>query len=243
VLAKQFKNVVLVGANSDIGISIINQLPLADNAKLYLIGRTEPGSNRFSNLNLSTKFEYCDLENLSGVKEIFNDPSKFTVSDLVIIAAGYLPKENLELDLEDIEKTIMTNSLASIILVAGFVKLMNDGRNGQILVLSSVASIRPRIRNFTYGASKATLDFYSIGLQNKFENSNIKISIARPGFVFSKMTSNFNPAPFALDLQESAKILVNGLLKEKRVIYAPRKLKVIMGIVKFFPRSIFNKLG
>jgi decaprenylphospho-beta-D-erythro-pentofuranosid-2-ulose 2-reductase len=243
MLAKQFKNVVLVGANSDIGISIINHLPLADNAKLYLIGRTEPSSNRFSKLNLSTKFEYCDLENLPGVKEIFNDPSKFTNIDLVIIAAGYLPNENLELDLDNIEKTIMTNSLASIILLSGFVKIMNDGRNGQILVLSSVASIRPRIRNFTYGASKATLDFYSIGIQNKFKMSNVKISIARPGFVFSKMTSNFRPAPFAIDLEAIAKILVKGLLKEKRTIYAPRKLKVIMGFVKFLPRSIFNKLG
>lgn len=243
MLAKQFKNVVLVGANSDIGISIINKLPLADNAKLHLIGRTEPSANRFNNLNISTKFEYCDLENLLDVKALFNDPSKCINYDLVIIAVGYLPNENLELDLESVEKTFMINSLVSIFLVSGFMKLMNDGRKGQILVLSSVASIRPRIRNFTYGASKATLDFYSIGLQNKFEKSNIRISIARPGFVFSKMTSNFKPAPFAIDLHATARFLVEGLLNEKRIIYAPKKLRIIMGIVKILPRSVFNKLG
>jgi decaprenylphospho-beta-D-erythro-pentofuranosid-2-ulose 2-reductase len=243
MLDKQFRNVVLIGADSDIGIAMVNQLPLADNAKLYLIGRTEPANNRFNNLNLTRKFEYCDFENLSDVKSIFNDPSKFPKIDLVILAAGYLPTENLELDLESVEKTIVINSLASIVFVSGFMKLMNDGRKCQILVLSSVASLRPRIRNFTYGASKAILDFYSIGLQNKFEKSNVAISIARPGFVFSKMTSNFVPAPFALELQVTAKILVNGLLKKKRIIYAPRKLKVVMVLVRYLPRIVFNKLG
>ena len=243
MLGKQFNNVVLVGANSDIGIAVIDQLPLANKAKLYLIGRTEPDKNRFSNLNIFTEFEYCDLENLTSIKKIFSDPSKFIDTEIVIIAAGHLPTENLELDLDSIEKTIVINALGSILLVSGFMKLMNDGRKGQILVLSSIASIRPRIRNFTYGASKATLDFFSIGLQNKFKKSNIKISIARPGFVFSKMTSNSNPGPFAIDLHTSAKILVSGLLGEKRIIYAPRKLKAVMGIVKYLPRLIFNKLG
>ena len=243
MLGKQFKNIVLVGANSDIGMAIIDQLPLANKAKLHLIGRTEPDASRFNSLNTSTEFQYCDLENLASIKEIFSDPSKFIHTEIVIVAAGYLPPENLELDLDSIEKTIVINALASIFIVSGFMKLMSDGRKGQILVLSSVASIRPRIRNFTYGASKATLDFYSIGLQNKFKGSNIKISIARPGFIFSKMTSNFNPAPFAINLHSSAKILVNGLLNEKKIIYVPRKLKVIMGIVKYLPRLIFNKLG
>ena len=243
MLAKQFKNVVLVGSNSDIGITIINQLPLTQDAKLYLIGRTEPNKNRFNKLDIPTNFEYCDLENLQDVKAIFSNPSKFINYDLVIISAGYLPNENLELDLESIETTFMINSLASIFLVSGFMKLMNDGRKGQILVLSSVASIRPRIRNFTYGASKAALDFYCIGLQNKVKNSDIRISIARPGFIFSKMTSNFTPAPFATNLEAGAKVLVEGLLKGKRIIYVPKKLKIIMGIVKYLPRSIFDKLG
>jgi len=243
MLAKQFKNIVLVGANSDIGISIIHQLPLGDNAKLHLVGRTEPKKNKFDNLKISTKFEYCDLEDIPNVKALFNEPSKFSNADLVILAAGYLPIENFELDLDSVEKTIKINALGTILLISGFLKLMNDGRKGQILILSSVASIRPRIRNFTYGASKAILDFYSIGLQNKFKTCNVKVSIGRPGFVFSKMTSNFNPAPFAMNVEKSAQILTKGLLKEKQIIYAPRKLRIVMGIVKYLPKVIFNKLG
>jgi decaprenylphospho-beta-D-erythro-pentofuranosid-2-ulose 2-reductase len=162
---------------------------------------------------------------------------------LVILAAGYLPTENFELDLDSVEKTIKINALGAILLISGFLKLMNDGRKGQILILSSVACIRPRIRNFTYGASKSILDFYSIGVQNKFKTSNIKVSIGRPGFVFSKMTANFNPAPFAISVEKSAQILTKGLLKEKRIIYAPRKLRIVMVIVKYLPNVIFNKLG
>ena len=85
------------------------------------------------------------------------------------------------------------------------------------------------------------MNLYYYGM--KIKNSNLKISIARPGFVFSKMTSGFDPAPFALNLEECAKILVKGIIKERKKIYAPRKLSVLMGIVKYLPRSIFNKLG
>jgi short-subunit dehydrogenase len=243
MLAKQFKNIVLVGANSDIGLAIIHELPLAENAKLHLIGSTEPDKYKLDNIKISSQFRYCDLENLPNVKGIFNEPANFHDTDLVILAAGYLPPENLELNLDSIEKTMTVNALATILLVSGFMKLMSDGRKGQILVLSSVASIRPRIRNFTYGASKSALDFYSIGIQNKFKQSNVKVSVARPGFVFTKMTSNFSPAPFAINLEKGAQILAKGLLKEKRIIYAPRKLKMIMGIVRYVPRRIFNKLG
>ena len=243
MLAKLFNNVVLIGADSDIGISIINQLPLSDNAKLHMIGRTKPCKNRFKKFNISTEFEYCDLENFSNVKEVFNDPSKFIHCDLVIFAAGYLPNENSELDSENVRKTLVVNALALIYLLSGFVRIMNDGKKGQILVLSSVASTRPRTKNFTYGASKATLDFYSVGLQNKYKHSNIKITIARPGFIFSKMTSKFKPAPFAIDLHLCAKIIVNGLLKEKKIIYVPKKLKAIMGVIRLLPRPIFDILG
>jgi hypothetical protein len=57
------------------------------------------------------------------------------------------------------------------------------------------------------------------------------------------MTANFNPAPFAISVEKSAQILTKGLLKEKRIIYAPRKLRIVMVIVKYLPNVIFNKLG
>jgi decaprenylphospho-beta-D-erythro-pentofuranosid-2-ulose 2-reductase len=243
MLGKEFNEIVLIGSNSDIGISIVNQLPVSNTAKLYLVGKTNPLRNRFMYPYSSIEFAFCDLENLTDVKSLFLESSKYSNVDLVILAAGYLPSENLEFDLNSVEKTLTINTLSSIILLSGFVKLMKDGKGGRILVISSVAATRPRLRNFTYGTSKKALDFYANGLQNRFSNSAIKISILRPGFVYSKMTAGFNPAPFALEQSKVAEIAVRALLKNKEIIYAPKKLRMIMKLVKLFPRIVFNKLG
>ncbi len=243
MLKKKFKNIVLVGSNSDIGISILNSLSLDDNAKLFLIGKTMPNQGRLNNSIIESKFKYCDLENLSNVKEIFNNPSDFSDLDLVIIAAGFLPPENLEFDINSIEKTMLVNSLASIILLSGFSNLMIYGPPAQILLISSVASIRPRNKNFTYGSSKKALDFFAVGLQNKLKRSSLAISILRPGYVYSKMTENFQPAPFAITLDQLAEIASMGLLRKDKIIYAPKKLNLIMKIAKVLPRFIFDKLG
>ena len=57
------------------------------------------------------------------------------------------------------------------------------------------------------------------------------------------MTRNFKPAPFSSSLESASKMAAKGLNRKKRVIYIPGKLKLIMNIVSFFPRFIFNRIG
>lgn len=243
MLKNQYKNIVLVGSTSDLGISILSFLPLDRDAKLKLIGRRNPEDYRLRSLNIVCEFKFCNLENIAEVKELFNNPSEFVDSDLVIIAAGLLPPEYSEFDIDIVEKTFLVNSLASIMILSGFARIMASHRKSQILVISSVAGIRPRNRNFTYGASKRSLDFFSIGLQNRIKDNSPCISILRPGYVFSKMTRNYKPAPFALSMDKLGKIASEGLIQRQKIIYAPKKLKLIMNIANILPRFIFDKLA
>lgn len=239
---KIYSEIALVGSTSEIAISILNNLALSDHAIVHLIGRQIPDNHIFRNKQIKFIFHKCDLNNSLEVTEFLSDISGFKGLNLVLIAAGFLPEENSEFNLDDIQKSFQINSLSSIMFLSSFTRLMNDNRGGNILVCSSVASIRPRIRNFTYGASKSALDFYAVGLQNKQKNSHVSISILRPGFVFTKMTSNFKPAPFAINLNSLGKTASKGLMKGKKVIYAPSKLRVIMNILRIVPRFIFNRL-
>jgi short-subunit dehydrogenase len=238
-----FNDVVLVGSTSDIGISIINKIPLYDKANIHLVGRRMPEKNIFQNPNLNLVFHKCELSDIPEVTNLLTNSSDFKRTELVILAAGYLPEENSEFDLTSLGKTFQINSISSIICLSGFAKIMNENRGGKILVCSSVASIRPRLRNFSYGASKSALDFYAIGLQSKMSKSKVKISILRPGYVFTKMTENFKPAPFSITSETLARISVDGLFKNKKVIYVPWKLKIIMNLLRIVPRFMFNKLG
>lgn len=238
-----FKDVVLVGSTSDIGISIINKIPLYDKADIHLVGRRMPEKSIFQNPNLNLIFHKCELSDITEVTNFLKNSINFQRTELVILAAGHLPEENSEFDLASLGETFQINSISSIIFLSGFAKIMNENRGGKILVCSSVASIRPRLRNYSYGASKSALDFYAIGLQCKLSKSQVKISILRPGYVFTKMTKSFKPAPFSITLETLARIAIDGLFKNKKVIYAPWKLQFIMNFLRIVPRFIFNKLG
>ena len=119
-------------------------------------------------------------------------------------------------------------------------KMTKQG-HGQISVITSVAGLRPRHGNYVYGATKAGLDFYALGLSGQLAGSGVKLSVLRPGFVFSKMTSGLKPAPFALSPQQVAEHSIKGLRKGKVIIYAPGFLKYIFFFIRFLPRSIIYR--
>jgi decaprenylphospho-beta-D-erythro-pentofuranosid-2-ulose 2-reductase len=114
--------------------------------------------------------------------------------------------------------------------------------HGQILLISSVAGIRPRRRNFVYGVSKFGVDFIAQGLQKGSLENNVFITILRPGFVHTKMTSGLPAAPFATSRDIVAKIASKGLLRKKRIVYAPRILVLVMFILRLLPERIFRIL-
>ena len=159
MLTMKYKEVVLVGATSDIGISIINRINLTDGATVHLVGRRFPDKKIFKNSNLRLVFHKYDLGDIVEVANFLKDMNLFKKAELVILATGFLPDENSEFDLVSLKETFEVNAISSVMCLSGFSKVMNENHGGKILVCSSVASIRPRSRNFTYGASKSAFKF------------------------------------------------------------------------------------
>jgi short-subunit dehydrogenase len=240
---KEYLKIVLVGSNSEIGLSIINNAPIASNGEIIFVGRTKPDVSVFLNKNYRTNFLYCDLTDDISVSEVIQKLKNISKIDLLILAAGYLPSENSEFDINSVRRTLQINTLSTLILLSALSEKMAKLGSGDILVISSVASMRARDRNFTYGSSKAAIDFFTTGLANKLRKNGIFVCILRPGFVFTKMTKNFKPAPFAIRTDKVGEIAVKGLKARKKVIYAPSKLKIIMNTLKLFPRFIFNYIS
>ena len=240
--SRKIENVLLIGSTSEIGIEIINKLNIDSNSQIFLMGRREPESELFQNASHTRNFIYYDFLKEEDLQNFASDLEKLPDIDLAILAIGYLPPENSELDLDEILKTYKINALASSLILSILVRKMARQANGKILLLSSVASMRPRIANFVYGSSKKTADFFAVGLINKYRTSTLKISILRPGFVFTKLSRNFKAAPFSRDKYFVAETAVQGLMKEKAVIYVPNFLKYVMFLLSLTPRFIYNRL-
>ena len=237
-----YRHVVLVGSSSEIGIAILSKLHYSDNAEVTVIGKKAPKEINFEGAKVKVEFFECNLEIFEELQKLDFKLSTLPNIDLAIIAAGYLPPENQELNVQIVHKTMMINTVGVVSALSSLVSRMHHQNYGIILYLSTVAAVRPRSRNFTYGSSKSAADFYAQGLAFKYKSAGLKIKILRPGFIFTKMTENFKPAPFALSKEELARIAIELIKAKRQTGYAPKILQYIFLILRRLPLIIYGKL-
>ncbi|ASY24505.1 decaprenylphospho-beta-D-erythro-pentofuranosid-2-ulose 2-reductase [Candidatus Planktophila lacus] len=225
----EYQNVLVLGSNSDIANAILKKLHISPDAKIVRLGISEMADYI---LDLNAKFDEQVIENSFNGADI----------DLFILASGMLgsiaPESSVSQMVEQCNINF-TNSIAALKTVSE--KMLWQG-HGSILVISSVASLRPRQENYIYGATKAGLDFYARGLSDYLHNSGVNVCIVRPGFVVTKMTKRLGNRPFSITPEHVALLSVKGLSKSKSLVYAPSVLKYLFIIVRILPKRIFLKL-
>jgi len=241
--AGQFQNVVLFGGNSDIGLAILKKLPMARDSTLILAGRNlnyNEVASKFPESNVEI-IEF-DFENIDKIDILFSTISKQRDIDVAILAYGYLGEVGTDTLLREINQQILINYYGPAMLFSKLFEIFRNQKHGKILVITSVAGIRPRISNFVYGSAKSGLDFLVRGSQNESKKNNFTVSVLRPGFVESKMTQGLKPPAFSVKPDRVAEDAVKGLLRQKKIIYSPAILNYIFTLLRFSPDFIFNKL-
>ena len=111
-----------------------------------------------------------------------------------------------------------------------------------LAVLSSVAGERARRSNFIYGSSKAGLDSFFEGLGDSLVGSGARVLLVRPGFVRTRMTAGMDAAPFAVEPEDVAAVIVRALETGAEAAWAPPRLRWVMAAVRHLPRPLFRKL-
>lgn len=238
----QIQNILVIGGKSQIALQTVLNVPLAPNGKVFLLGREVEKENIVITNTEVTKLNYDINDSVQQIKKISElfDERDF---DLVILSVGYLGFQPSKSTLEQVQTIIDVNFSYSASVLNYVTNRLKSQNHGKILILSSVAAVRPRKSNYIYGAAKSGLDFFARGLQLDLLGTGVKICIARPGFVHSNMTKGMTPAPFAISAAKAGEICARGILRSKKVFYVPGILRYVMFIVKLLPYKILNKLN
>lgn len=163
--------------------------------------------------------------------------------DLVLVAAGTLgDQEVAEQDPEETARVLDTNLTGPAAALAAFAALLRKQGQGRLVVLSSVAGVRVRRANFVYGASKAGLDAFALGLADAMAGSGAGVTVVRPGWVATRMTAGRQPAPFATTAEAVASDVVAGLAKGARVVWSPPVLRPVFGVLRLLPQPIWRRM-
>jgi decaprenylphospho-beta-D-erythro-pentofuranosid-2-ulose 2-reductase len=114
--------------------------------------------------------------------------------------------------------------------------------SGRILVISSVAAVRPRSSMYLYSGAKSGLDDLCNGLADSLEGTGVSLQLLRPGVVRTRMTAGGPKVPFTTGANEVAQYVMAGLASGQRVIWSPPVLRYVFGVVRLLPKPIYRKL-
>jgi len=174
------------------------------------------------------------------------------VPDLVIAATGVLiPQEDAQRDVRLAATMIETNFTGHVTALLAFGEAMRRRGSGTIVVLSSVAAVRPRKFNSVYGATKVGLDAFARGYADSLHGSGVRVLLVRPGFVIGRMTEGMKAAPLATTPEKVGAAVASALSTQTRgsqtrggssVIWVPPALAGLAAVMKLIPRPVWRKL-
>lgn len=245
------KRIVIIGASSVIAEHCARLWAQKTNPNFVLVGRDQEKLESIAQ-DLQVRSPKSKVEiiifSFSQPQEISENIAKIFQNgpvDIALIAHGTLPsqsecQENLLLN----QHTLMINGVSPALCAEAFAQQMEKRNHGSLAVISSVAGDRGRKSNYVYGSAKGLVSRYVQGLQHRLVNTNVYVTLIKPGPTDTTMTVHLKSTGATLaSPQLVAKCIIDGIENKVPTIYAPKKWSVIMLVIQHIPRFIFNKLN
>jgi decaprenylphospho-beta-D-erythro-pentofuranosid-2-ulose 2-reductase len=240
--------IVLLGGTSEIGLAILAALRLPAETEILLAGRDQAALEA-AGKTLPGRVRTChyDATHIAGHEAFIRDVFAGGPVDIVISAAGVLtPQPVLDQDPRQAAVLIDTNFTSHVTTLLASAARMRDQGHGTIVVLSSVAAVRPRKANMVYGAAKAGLDAFARGLADSLHGSGVRVLLVRPGFVTGRMTAGMDPAPLATTPAAVGAAVAAALRADRqtrRTVWVPRSLAGLATAMRLVPRAVWRRVS
>lgn len=236
--------VLLIGGTSEIGQAILAALDLGPDAEVLLAGRdAERMRAAAAGLRCHLRTISYDALDLAAQQALPAAAFADGPVDLVISAAGVLtPQDDLEADPRQAAALIDTNFTSHVTVLLEIAARLRAAGHGTIVVLSSVAAVRPRKANFVYGAAKAGLDAFGRGLADSLHGTGVRVLLVRPGFVTGRMTVGMTPAPLASTPPEVGAAVAAALAGNSAAVWVPWSVGMLAVAMRLIPRPVWRRL-
>jgi len=250
-VAGHSRRVLLLGGTSEIGLAILSALKLPAGSEVILAGRDaqrlESAGKTLGNVRV--RVAQYDATDVASHQAFADAMCAQGVPDLLIAATGVLiPQQEAASEVARAGSMITTNFTGHVTTLLAFAGPMRARGSGTIVVLSSIAAVRPRKFNSVYGAAKAGLDAFARGLADELHGTGVSLLLVRPGFVTGRMTTGMDPAPLATTPDAVGTAVAGALdpvtLRTKRsgVLWVPAPLAGLATAMRLVPRPVWRKL-
>jgi len=243
--SSRLSRVLLLGGTSEIGVAILSALRLEPGTEVILAGRDaqrlEAAGKALNRPVTVARYDALD----TGTHQAFADEiCAGGVPDLMIAATGVLiPEEQAERDVRLAATMIETNFTGHVSTLLAVAARMRAQGRGTIVVLSSVAAVRPRKANPVYGSAKAGLDAFTRGFADLLHGTGVRVVLVRPGFVIGRMTAGMPPAPLATTPEAVGRATAAALRRGQDTVWVPPALAGLALALHLVPRPLWRRIS
>lgn len=205
------KTALITGASSGMGKAIAEAM--GEHGATIIISSNDENAclkvcSEFHEKGIKAYAIYCDVSDKTSIDKLYLDAiDKVKKIDILVSCVGIaMPSSFLAINASDFEKTMQINLQSAIYLSKKVIPAMQMQKDGVIIYLASIASVRGNKSIGLYGMSKAALAQLARNLAVEFGPDNIRVNAISPGMI---------DTPF------SNGMLANQALMERRLSLTP----------------------
>ncbi len=244
------QSVLVLGGGSEIAQATVRKL-VADRCRTVVLAGREPSqlepvadelrASGATTVDLEA-FDALDPESHEHIiNDIFDSHGDI---DVVLMAFGVLGDQTyFDGHPAAAAEAVSANYVGAVSTGLAVATRLRRQGHGVLVAITSVAGERARKDNFVYGSSKAGLDTFAQGLGDSLVGTGAQVMVVRPGFVHTKMTEGMEPAPFSTSAEVVADAIVEGLRRDREIVWAPPVLRYVFSAMRHLPRPVWRKVS
>lgn len=238
------KNIIITGATSGIG----RELALQFSELGHQVGLTGRRTERLEELKeiigekaFIRTLDVTDHEEAEAMyQELIEEMGGM---DIMILNAGIGRLQMLP-PWEADKKVIEVNALAFAHGCHFAFNYFKDKKEGQIVGMSSMASLLASHRAAAYTATKHFISNYMKGYRQKAKrlDADITITELRPGFIYTELTENARGMFWVSSVEKATAQMVKAIQKKKNYAYITKRWQLLAWIAKMVPEWVWDRI-
>jgi short-subunit dehydrogenase len=243
------KVVLVTGASSGIGHAIALELGRRG-ARVGLTARrldellkVAEEVERAGGQALALAADVRNPSEMEGVTERVRE--KWGHIDVLIANAGMSSTTGAKsFSASETSNVITVNVVGVVNSVAAVLPDMLARKQGQLVVISSLASFRGLPKSGAYSASKAAVSTLFESLRVDLRGSGISVTTIHPGFIRTPLTANRKrKLPFLLEPEDAARRILRAIERRARTYAFPWQLAGLVHLLKHAPNVLYDRLA